>query len=174
MSLRRSANGAIAGGIAAALWAAVEQADRHAFGVEYSDVELLGKFVTRDELWPAAGLAIHVANGALFGAAYAQAKPFLPGPPAARGVAAGLAENFATWPLTRFVGRVHPAGSEFPQLFGDRRALAQATFRHALFGLVLGLLEHRLNADPGAEPPPVPVSSNGHGSIHLAPTSAEG
>ncbi len=174
MTFRRSANGAIAGGIAAALWAAIEQADRHAFGVEYSDVELLGKFVTRSELWPAAGLALHVTNGAIFGAAYAQAKPFLPGPPAARGAIAGLAENFATWPLTQLVNRYHPAREDFPQLWGDRRALAQATFRHTLFGMVLGLLEERLNADPGAEPPPVPVSSNGHGTIHLAPTGAEG
>lgn len=173
MRLRRSANGAIAGGIAAALWAAIEPADRRAFGVEYSDVELLGKFVTRDDSWPVAGLALHVANGALFGAAYAQAKPFLPGPPAARGAMAGLAENFATWPLTQLVNRHHPARHEIPQLWGDRRALAQATFRHALFGIVLGLLEERLNADPGAEPPPVPASSNGHGTIHLAPTPAE-
>ena len=35
--------------------------------------------------WPAAGLAIHAANGAVFGATYALARPRLPGPPLAAG-----------------------------------------------------------------------------------------
>jgi len=165
-------NGAVAGGIAALVWAAVEPADKRAFDVDYSDVELLGKFVTRDEHWPAIGLAIHAANGALFGAAYSYAKPFIPGPPVLRGTIAGLAENFATWPLTQFVNKHHPARKQIPQLWGSNTALAQATFRHALFGAVLGLLEERLNADPGAEPPPVPVSSNGHGELHSTVGSA--
>jgi len=165
MRLRRSANGAVAGALGAIVWAALEPADRRAFGVPYSDVELLGKLVTRGDLWPAAGLALHVQNGALFGAIYAQAKPFIPGPPPLRGAIAGLAESFATWPLSRFVGRLHPAGKDFPQLWGDNRALAQATLRHAVFGVVLGLVEGYLNADPRAELPPVPVASNGHGAI---------
>lgn len=163
----------MSGGIAALIWAAVEPADKRVFDVDYSDVELLGKGVTRDEHWPAVGLAIHVANGALFGAAYAYSKPFIPGPPVVRGTIAGLAENFATWPLTHFVGRVHPEGQRIPQLWGSGPALAQATFRHALFGAVLGLLEERLNADPGAEPPAVPVNSNGHGSLESAVASTD-
>jgi hypothetical protein len=59
-----------------------------------------------------------------------------------------------------------------PKLSGSRRALAQATWRHALFGAVLGVLEHRLNARREAEPPFVPVSSNGHGNIEHAATAA--
>jgi hypothetical protein len=172
MAMRRTANGAAAGGIAALVWAAIEPVDRRAFGVEYSDVELLGKLVTRGESWPAAGLALHVANGLVAGAAYAQLKPFLPGPPPLRGALAALAENFATWPLTRVVDSRHPARRELPRLWGDRRALAQATFRHLAFGLVLGLLEDRLNADPGAEPPPVPASSNGQGELRIAAVGA--
>ena len=51
---------------------------------------------------------------------------------------------------------------------GNRRALAQATWRHVLFGAVLGVLEDRLNASLRDEPPEIPVSSNGHGDIDLA------
>jgi hypothetical protein len=57
-----------------------------------------------------------------------------------------------------------------PKLFRDGRAFAQSAWRHALFGLVLGELERRLNP-PAAELVPVDdaaVASNGHGSAaHL-------
>ena len=45
----------------------------------------------------------------------------------------------------RCVDRVHPARSDLPQLWGSGRAFAQATWRHVLFGFVLGELERRLN-----------------------------
>src|ERR1700761_6611305 len=83
MTTRRVLNGALAGGIAAAVWAAQQPLDKRVFGCDYDDVELLGKFVTRGSGWQAAGLAIHVQNGAAFGAAYAGTRPFLPGPPVA-------------------------------------------------------------------------------------------
>ena len=168
MTMRRTIGGAIAGAIAAALWAAQQPLDRRVFGSDYDDVELLGKLVTRGREWPLVGFALHVQNGAAFGAGYAWLKPFLPGPPAARGLAAGLAENFAFWPLAGFVDSHHPARRELETLSGNTRAFAQATWRHALFGIALGLIEHRLNADPGAEPPRVPVSSDGHGEIEVA------
>lgn len=168
MTVRRSLNGALAGALAAALWAAQQPLDRRLFGSAYDDVELLGKLVTREREWPLVGLAIHLQNGAVFGALYAQLKPFVPGPPAARGLLAGLAEHALLWPLGRLSDRHHPARRELEPLTGNERAFAQATWRHALFGLALGLIEHRLNADPGAEPPPVPVSSNGHGDIEVA------
>jgi hypothetical protein len=56
-----------------------------------------------------------------------------------------------------------------PKFAGNRRALAQATWRHLVFAVVLGELERRLNApSEGEEPPAVPVSSNGHGNIEMA------
>jgi hypothetical protein len=169
MELRRSVNGAIAGSVAAAVWAAQQPVDKRLFDCDYDDVELLGKLVTRDSGWHAAGLAFHAANGALFGAVYAQLRPFLPGPPMASAVLASMAENFSSWPLGRLSDRYHPARGELPALTGNRRALAQATWRHFLFALVLGELERRLNApSEGEEPPSVPVSSNGHGNIELA------
>ncbi len=168
MTLLRSLNGALAGAMAAGVWAMQMPLDRRVFGSRYDDVELLGKLVTREPEWPIAGVALHLANGAAFGAVYAQLKPFLPGPPAFRGVLAGLAEHATTWPLAGLVDRHHPARRRLETLSGNQRALAQATWRHTLFGLVLGLVEHHLSADPGAEPPPVPVSSNGHGDIEVA------
>jgi hypothetical protein len=72
-----------------------------------------------------------------------------------------LAEHIATWPATCLLGRVSPG---LPQLWGSGRAFAQATWRHLLFGAVLGELERRLNPrDPEIEPS-AGFSSNGHGA----------
>ena len=168
MTLERSARGAVAGSIAAALWAAQQPLDKRAFRSRYDDLELLGKAVTRGEGWPLAGFAIHVGNGALFGAFYAQLRPLLPGPPVARAVLAAMAENFGTWPLGRYVDRYHPARKQLAPFSGNHRALAQSTWRHLVFGLVLGVLEQRLNPELHEEPPDVPAASNGHGDIEAA------
>ncbi len=169
MELQRSLNGALAGMVAAGVWAAQQPLDKKVFESDYDDVALLGKLVVRDSSWPAAGAAMHLANGAMFGIVYAQLRPFVPGPPVAAGVAAGLIEHFALWPLGRLVDRYHPARDELETLTGNRRALAMGTWRHLLFGAILGELERRLNAeDEAEEPPPVPVSSNGHGDIEAA------
>lgn len=140
----RTLRGALAGAAAAGLWAAQQPIDKRVFGVDYDDCELLGTAVTRGRLAYPVGVVSHLVNGALFGALYARASPSLPGPPAARGLAAGLAEHLATWPATRFIG-LHPAADRFPRLFGDHAAFAQATWRHALFGVALGAIEARLN-----------------------------
>jgi xanthosine utilization system XapX-like protein len=155
--------------VAAGVWAAQQPLDKKLLESGYDDVELLGKAVVRDASWPAAGVALHLQNGALFGAVYAQLRPFVPGPPLLAGLAAGMLEHVALWPLGRLVDRYHPARRELTPLAGNRRAFAQATWRHLLFGAVLGELERRLNAeDEAEEPPPVPVSSNGHGDIEAA------
>jgi hypothetical protein len=162
-------NGALAGGVAAAVWAAQQPVDKRLFGSDYDDVEVLGKLVTRDAGWAAAGLAFHTANGAVFGAVYAQLRPFLPGPPLVSAVIAAMAENFGFLPLAGMIDRFHPARDDLPRLAGNRRVVAQATWRHLLFAVVLGELERRLNAPSEAEEPPaVPVSSNGHGNIEMA------
>jgi hypothetical protein len=175
MELRRTANGALAGALAAAVWAAQQPLDKRLFGTGYDDVELLGKLVTRDAGWPAAGLAVHMANGAAFGAVYALVRPVFPGQPLIAGVSAGLAEHVGFWPLGRLVDRHHPARNELEPLSGNRRAFYAATWRHLLFGLMLGELERRLNTDREFEPlEEVPVSSNGHGNIeHAAVGAAE-
>jgi hypothetical protein len=173
MDLRRTLNGSLAGALAAAVWAAQQPIDKRLFRSDYDDVELLGKLVTRGPSWPAAGLALHLANGAAFGAGYSLARPFIPGPPVVAGACAATAEHLATWPLGVLVDRHHPARSDLEGLSGNGRALAQATWRHLLFGLVLGELERRLNPTDEFEPPTeVPASSNGHGNIEQAATAA--
>src|SRR6266550_3415712 len=108
----QTARGAVAGAVAAGVWAAQQPFDKAVFGVEYDDVELLGKAVTRGPAWAPVGVGLHVANGALFGALYAHVAPRVPLPSWARGPLAGLVENFATWPLTIVAERVHPARKE--------------------------------------------------------------
>ena len=157
--------------MAATVWAVEQPLDKPVFGSRFDDIELLGRAVTRGERWFVPGLVMHVANGAAFGAIYAAIAPSLPGPAPLRGPAVALAENFASWPLTMLTDRFHPARAQLPQLSGNPRALAQATWRHLLFGIVLGELERRLNP-PAPEPEPAPAappySTNGHGSIEHA------
>jgi hypothetical protein len=142
---RAAATGAAAGVTAALVWAAAEPLDRRAFGSRYSDVELLGTaLTTRPRAWPVAGLALHALNGAAFGAAFGLLARRLPGRERRLAVGLALAEHAATWPLTGAVERRHPAADRLPPLAGSRRALAQATFRHALFGLTLGTVARSL------------------------------
>ena len=86
-----------------------------------------------------------------------------------------MVENFGLWPLGAVTDRLHPRRRELPELAGNRRALAQATWRHLLFGVVLGELERRVNAvvEPAPPEPEAPFSSNGHGSLEHALTVAE-
>jgi hypothetical protein len=166
----QTARGALAGAVAAGVWSVQTPLDIRAFGVPYSDRALLGKAITRGPAWPLVGTVLHLLNGAAFGAAYANLAPRLPVPPWARGPVAGLAEHLSTWPLTVAVERVHPAREDLPPLWGNARAFAQATWRHLLFGFILGELERRFNG-PG-ELGPLPfeqhVSSNGHGDLERA------
>ena len=168
----RTLRGALAGAAAAAVWAAQQPLDKRVFGTDYDDAELLGRLTrVRAPATQPVGLALHLANGAAFGAVYANLAPSLPGPGAVRGAAAGLAEHLATWPSTIVIDRLSLRG--MPKLWGDPRAFAQATWRHLLFGTVLGELERRLNP-PEAEPEPIDAAaaaSNGHGSAeHLVAT----
>src|SRR3954447_14040571 len=103
MKLQRSIGGAVAGSLAAAVWAAQQPLDKRVFESGYDDLELLGKAVTRGREWPLVGLAIHMGNGAAFAAVSSQLRPFLPGPPVATGLLAGLAEHAASWPLVALV-----------------------------------------------------------------------
>jgi hypothetical protein len=166
----RTLRGALCGAIAAAVWALEQPLDKLLLKGDYDDVELLGKAVTRGDGWYASGLAIHLANGAVFGAVYANLAPLLPLAPVLRGPVAALSEHVALWPLTYLTDRLHPARRDLPVLARNRRAFAQGAIRHLVFGLVLGELERRLNAAPEAAPPPPmqSYSSNGHGSLEQA------
>jgi hypothetical protein len=138
VSRRRSAS---AGAAAALVWGALEPIDRRLLRNDYSDVALLGKFVTRSRAWPIAGVALHAANGAAFGLAFHEVRARTSTPPRRLALALALAEHVALYPLSYLVDRKHPARGE-PGVRNvlSRRGFAQATARHALFGAVLGRL----------------------------------
>lgn len=127
-----------AGAVAAVVWAAGEPALQRLAGTPFSDVRLLGRLVTRRRAWPAVGLALHVANGALFGAAFDRA--------GLRGVKAGVVaaqlENVALWPGMAIVEKVHPdcRDGTWPPLARNPRIALQEVAAHAVFGAVLGAL----------------------------------
>lgn len=141
---RGQLKGACSGALAAAAWAAQQPLDKRAFGCRFDDVELLGKAITRGPRWRLVGTAMHLANGAAFGAAYAAVAPRAKSlPPWSRGPLLALGEHLLTWPATAITDRLHPARAELPRLRGSARAFAQASWRHLLFGVVLGELERR-------------------------------
>ena len=133
--------GAAAGAIAAAAWAAGEPVLQRLVRTPYSDVRLLGRLVTRGRGWPAAGVLLHVANGAVFGAAFERAG--LRGVKAA--VLAAEAENAALWPALALVDRAHPDRRDgtWPPLARSPRVAVYELLAHALFGAVLGALVRR-------------------------------
>jgi len=120
---------ALAGAAAATVWTLQEPLDRRVFGVDYSDPRLLGRLAGRG---PRAGLAIHIANGALFGLAFEEIRRRTTVGPRRLALGLALAEHVALWPLIAVV--------ESRALATSPRAFAQATWRHGLFGVVLGRL----------------------------------
>ena len=133
-----SVNGARAGITAAAAWAAAEPLLGRAFATTYSDVRLLGRAVTERRVWPVAGIALHLANGAVFGTVFER----LGFAGVRQGVLAAQAENLALWPGMIVADRVHPdrrAGT-WPPLFTTPRILGYEIATHAIFGAVLGAL----------------------------------
>jgi hypothetical protein len=128
--------------IAAAVWGMQEPLDQRLFGCDYSDIAVLGKAVTRSPRWRAAGFALHAVNGGLFGLAYGEARRRTAADPRRLAVGMAVAEHVSLYPLCYFVDRFHPARGEpgVPPLLTNARAFAQATWRHALFGLLLSHL----------------------------------
>ncbi len=143
--LETNLRGGLAGAVAAIVMTLEQPLDKRLLASRYDDVEILGKLVTRGNHWQPIGFALHVQNGAILGTAYARLGPSLPGPPVLRGLTGGLIEHLVTWPMVALVDRYHPAREELPKLVANRRAFGQATIRHAVFGIVLGLLEDALN-----------------------------
>ena len=116
---------AAAGAVAALVWGLQEPLDRRAFGCDYSDVLFLGR--GRRSL----GFAVHMANGALFGIAFDAARRRVDVDQRRLALALALGEHVALWPFISLVDR---------NLVTSPRAFAQATYRHGLFGFILGRL----------------------------------
>ena len=133
---------ALAGAAAATVWAVLEPLDMRLLRSDYSDVAVLGKALTRGPSWRLAGFALHAANGVVFGLAFEELRARVPVPPRRLAVAMALGEHLTLYPLCWFIDRYHPARGEpgIPPLLTNPRAFAQATWRHLLFGTVLGRL----------------------------------
>jgi hypothetical protein len=116
---------AAAGSVAAVVWGLQEPLDQRVFGCDYSDVLFLGR--GRRSL----GFVVHAANGALFGIAFDAVRQRVDVDQRKLALGLALAEHLALWPFISLVDR---------SLVTSPRAFAQATYRHALFGLVLGRL----------------------------------
>ena len=137
----RHVRAAAAGAAAATVWGLAEPLDAKLFRSDYRDIALLGKLVTSGRGWKAAGYALHAANGALFGLGFEAVRSRSVISPRRLAVALALAENLALYPLAILADRKHPRRGErhLPPLW-SRRVFAQETFRHVVFGLVLGTL----------------------------------
>jgi hypothetical protein len=138
----RKLRSASAGAAAATVWGLLEPLDQRVFACDYSDIALLGKAVTRGPRWRSGGFAVHALNGAIFGVVFDGARRRLAIEPRRLALGMALAEHLLLYPLCYLVDRHHPARGEegIPPLLTNPRAFAQATFRHALFGVVLGRL----------------------------------
>ena len=130
-----------AGAVAALVWGALEPLDRRLFRHDYSDIAVLGKAFTQRAGWRPLGFAIHALNGAIFGAVYYEIAKRVSRDPRRLALELALLEHLTLFPTGTLVDRHHPARGEagVARLF-SRQAFAQATARHALFGVLLGRL----------------------------------
>jgi hypothetical protein len=117
------------GAAAAVVWGLQEPLDQRFFRCDYSDIALLGKAVTRGRQWRAVGFAIHAVNGAVFGLAFHELRHRVQVDQRKLAMVAALGEHVALYPLFYFVDR---------PLLTNPRAFAQSTWRHALFGWLVG------------------------------------
>jgi hypothetical protein len=116
---------AAAGAVAAVVWGLQEPLDRRVFGCDYSDVEFLGRGRR------SVGFVVHALNGALFGVAFDVVRQRVDVDERRLAVTLALAEHMVLWPFIGLVDR---------RLVTSPNAFAQATYRHALFGVILGRL----------------------------------
>jgi hypothetical protein len=120
----------------------LEPVDKRLFRSDYSDIKLLGSLVTRSRLVRPAGFAIHMLNGVVFGLVFDRVRKRVSTDKRSLALGMAMAEHVGLYPLSYFVDRFHPArGTEgIPPLLTNGRAFAQATARHAVFGVLLGRL----------------------------------
>ena len=133
----------LAGAVAASVWAAQEPVDQRVLRFPYSDVAILGRLVTRGRHWRVLGTALHIVNGAVAGLVFWALHEWLGGSVFWGALAFALVEHVVLYPpLTLLVDRFHPARgtADVPRLARSPRAFGLATWRHVLFGIVLGLL----------------------------------
>jgi len=135
---------AAAGAAGAAAWVVVEPAIGRAFGSPHRELRLVGGLLAPERVWLPVGLAVHLANGAVFGIAFDR----LGGRGIRAAVIAAQVENAVLWPAMILVDRLHPdvRSGRWPRLARNRRVVAHEVAGHLVFGLVMGGL---LGGEPG-------------------------
>src|SRR5262245_18114456 len=132
---------AAAGSVAALVWGALEPLDRRLFRHDYADVAVLGKAFTRGPEWQPLGFAMNALIGVIFGLAHNELAQRDDRDRRRLALHLALLEHLALFSTGRLVDRHHPArGEPGVETLFSVPAFAQSTVRHALFGLVLGLL----------------------------------
>jgi hypothetical protein len=116
---------ASAGAVAAVVWGLQEPLDQRVFRSDYSDLELLARGRRT------VGFALHAINGAVFGVAFDAVRRRVDVDQRRLALLLALAEHVVLWPSIALVDAT---------LLKSPRAFAQGTYRHALFGLILGRL----------------------------------
>jgi hypothetical protein len=132
----RTLRAAAAGAAAATAWVVAEPAIRRAVGAPHRELRLVGGLLAPERVWLPVGLAVHIANGAVFGIVFYR----LGGRGIRAAVVAAQVENAALWPAMAIVDRLHPdvQSGRWPPLARNPRAAAQEVAGHLVFGVVLG------------------------------------
>jgi hypothetical protein len=127
---------AAAGAAGAAAWVVAEPAIRLALGSPHRELRLVGGLLAPERVWLPVGLAVHLANGAVFGIVFDR----LGGRGIRAAVIAAQVENAVLWPSMVLVDRLHPdvRSGRWPPLARNPRVAAHEVAGHLVFGLVLG------------------------------------
>jgi hypothetical protein len=138
--------GAAAGVVGAVAMAAAMGLDLSLTHQRTNELRLLGGLLPGlGRFWPVTGTLMHLGNGAALGALFGWVQAGLPGPVWARGLLLAQVENLALWPVLLVLDRIHPdvrAGRL--QRFNAPGPFLAEVFRHAVFGLILGVAFERL------------------------------
>lgn len=131
-------------GIVASLGYLIAQTvDERVLRSGYDDVILWGGLLSRDpRRQRLLGLTVHFSLGLSLAAAYVAVLPGLPDLPGPiRGLLFAEAENTLAYPCVPLINRVHPEvrSNRLPSLT-TWRYWAVETFRHAVYGLLLGAI----------------------------------
>ena len=139
--------GAVAGLAASGVMALAMLLDMRATRERTNEFRLIGELAPAGRrAWPVLGPLLHAVNGAALGAVFGLTHHGLPGPLWARGLLFGQVENLILWPAMVVLDRLHPAirRGALPR-FNRPIVFLQEVFRHAVYGVTLGLVYDRLS-----------------------------
>lgn len=138
--------GAVSGVVAAGAMLIAMLGDLRLTHARTNELRLLGGLIPWcGRFWPLTGTVMHFGNGAALGTLYGYVQAGLPGPDWLRGLLFAQLENLLLWPVLFVIERIHPQiktgelGS-----FNHPGAFVAEVFRHAVYGVVLGVMFRKL------------------------------